>query len=119
MEKTKHIEAVRKAQIELEELGNRNIRLKEELSEAVRREVNAAFVEKAERFQQSFLEKDQIIALLRHDARILIEKLKLDIATDADLVQCTRLKADVRRLASNASENTLSFQSFLANEPAN
>ncbi|MFA6059134.1 MAG: hypothetical protein WC756_13100 [Taibaiella sp.] len=59
----------------LNELRTRNVQLKEQLSQAIKGDVSLSFVEQAEIFQQKFVEKDQILELLRHDVRAMLDKL--------------------------------------------
>lgn len=49
-----------------------NIILKNRLSNAVQQEVSKAYIERAENFQQRFIEKDQIVELLRHEINTLL-----------------------------------------------
>ncbi len=49
-----------------------NIILKNRLSNAVQQEVSKAYIERAENFQQRFIEKDQIVELLRHEIYTLL-----------------------------------------------
>lgn len=49
-----------------------NIILKDRLSNAVQQEVSKAYIERAENFQQRFIEKDQIVELLRHEINTLL-----------------------------------------------
>lgn len=51
----------------LEELRNENVQLKNHLAEIVKGEVSTDLLQKAELFQGLFLNKDVVIALLRHD----------------------------------------------------
>ncbi|HEY0297786.1 MAG TPA: hypothetical protein VGB84_01065 [Arachidicoccus sp.] len=56
----------------LEKIKQENIILKNRLANAVKQEVSKVFIEEAEQFQQRFIEKDQIVDLLRHDINVLL-----------------------------------------------
>ncbi len=58
----------------LEKLRQENILLKNRLSVAVQQQESRTFLEEAESFQQRFVDKDQVIDLLRHDISILAWK---------------------------------------------
>ena len=113
------IEEVERVQAELNELRNRNILFKEQLSDALSRDVSPDFVEKAEWYQQCFLETDQVIDILRHDLNMLLNKLKLDNPTADKDIQCSKLKTDVKKLARSITEISRSFHTFLEQDPAN
>lgn len=51
----------------LDEVKFENIRLKNLLAEAISKNVSRKFVEEAEAFQQKFLDKEQVVELLRHE----------------------------------------------------
>lgn len=113
------IEEVESVQAELNKLRNRNILFKEQLSDALSREVGPDFVEKAEWYQQCFLETDQVIDILRHDLNMLLNKLKLDNPTADEEIQCGQLKTDVKKLARSIIGISRSFRTFLKQDSVN
>lgn len=119
MEQTNYIEEVKKIQTALNELRNRNLLLKEQLSEALSQDVNTDFVEKAEWFQQCFLATDQVIDLLRHEINTLLKDLSDGGRKPDSENQCTKLKTDVKKLGRSMGENERMFRTFLARDPAN
>lgn len=119
MEQTNYIEEVKKIQTALIELRNRNLLLKEQLSEALSQDVNTDFVEKAEWFQQCFLETDQVIDLLRHEINALLKDLHNGDHKPESESQCIKLKTDVKKLGRSMDENERMFRTFLAHDPAN
>lgn len=83
----------------LHELKTENIRLKDQLSLTISGPVSPEFIDLAERFQQHFVEKDQVIDLLRHEINTLIPRLAAPAqAGDALLQQCRILERDMERL---------------------
>lgn len=59
----------------LSELKMDNVQLKNRLSKAISGRVSSDFIEKAELFQQQFVEKDLVIDLLRRDFILLREEI--------------------------------------------
>lgn len=96
----------------LNELRVENIHLKDSLSQAISREVSHEFVEQAERFQQHFIEKDQVIDLLRHEINMLVHKLAGKGMTGED--ECIILKKDTEQLIGEFHRMKTSFASFLS-----
>lgn len=107
------IKESRKWQTVLNELRARNIQLKEQLSQAINSDVSLSFVEQAELFQQNFIEKDQILDLLRHDVKDMLDKLsEHPITTVADR-QYTILKKDIMKLIDEFRQMEMSFLLFV------
>ena len=101
---------------ELNSLRTDNIRLKDALSKAVCKDVHSSFVEQAERFQQHFVEKDQIMDILRQDINKLMVRITTGKITDADLHQHTSLKKDMQQLSEAFRNMKMAFAKFLASE---
>ncbi|SEI54456.1 hypothetical protein SAMN05216327_102364 [Dyadobacter sp. SG02] len=66
------VEKVRVLLFELDYLKQENINLKNGLSRALQGKLAGNFVEKAEEFQQMFINKDQVIDLFRHEVSTLM-----------------------------------------------
>lgn len=66
-------ENISKWQAVLKELRMENIQLKNELSAIIKKDINSMLLEKAEHFQQRFVQKDQLIDLLRLDINKLLK----------------------------------------------
>jgi len=94
----------------LNELRVENIRLKDQLSAAISQDVSHEFVEKAEQFQQRFVEKDQVIDLLRHDI-IMLHTVKSN--ADTHQRQFTVLEKDMKQLIHEFYQMKTSFASFI------
>lgn len=97
----------------LNELRTENIRLKNQLSEAISHEVSPTFVERAEQFQQQFIEKDQVMDLLRHDINTMLYKVSDYTGTDAEERQYTLLEKDIEKLIYEFHQMKISFSGFL------
>lgn len=112
-DRSHYISESRKWLTALNELRAENILLKEQLSEAVQREVSPRFVEQADLFQQSFIEKDQIMDLLRYDINNLLYRLPDRNMNSADERQCIVLEKDMRQLVLEFGQMKTSFAGFL------
>jgi len=95
----------------LHELRGENIRLKDQLSEAISRDVSPDFIDTVERFQQLFLEKDQIIDLLRHDIKVLL--YSKEPITDSEERQYIVIEKDIEQLTDDFHKMKTSFGDFL------
>ncbi|MCF3107648.1 hypothetical protein LL912_02535 [Niabella sp. CC-SYL272] len=71
----------------LSELKMDNVLLKNRLSKAISGKVPSGFVEQAELFQQQFVDKDQVIDLLRRDVILLQEEIYRKGMTEANSIQ--------------------------------
>lgn len=107
------IKECRKWQTVLNELRTRNVQLKEQLSQAVNGDVSLSFVEQAELFQQKFVEKDQILELLRHDVKAMLDKLSEHPTNGAADRQYTMLKKDMVKLMDEFHHMEISFSQFV------
>ena len=103
----------------LNELRIENVQLKEQLSEAISHEVSLALVEKAEQFQQQFVEKDQIIDLLRHDINTMLEKLHERTITRTEENQYAIMQEDMTKLIREFHQIAVTFYQFLGNSDLN
>ncbi|MFA6059149.1 MAG: hypothetical protein WC756_13175 [Taibaiella sp.] len=108
------IKECRKWQTVLNELRTRNVQLKEQLSQAIKGDVSLSFVEQAEIFQQKFVEKDQILELLRHDVRAMLDKLLEHGITGTVERQYSLLKKDIAKLMDEFYQMEMSFSEFVA-----
>jgi uncharacterized protein YdcH (DUF465 family) len=108
------IKECRKWQAVLNELRTRNVQLKEQLSQAINGEVSLSFVEQAELFQQKFVEKDQILELLRYDVKSMLDKLLEHLIAGGAERQYTILKKDMVKLMDEFHFMEISFSQFVA-----
>ena len=97
----------------LSELRTENIRLKELLSEAISHEVSFQFVDQAEEFQQLFVEKDQVLDLLRYEIIMLLSRLSGGEMTATDERQCAVLEKDMEQFILEFRQMEHAFCSFL------
>ena len=96
----------------LNELRIENIRLKGQLSDAINQDVSLAFVEQAEQFQQQFLEKDQVIDLLRHDIKTMLDKSSELAITRTERQKYEVLEKDISKLIHEFHQAAISFYQF-------
>jgi hypothetical protein len=108
------IKECKKWQAVLNELRTRNVQLKEQLSQAINSEVSLSFVEQAELFQQKFVEKDQILELLRYDVKSMLDKLSEHLIVGIAERQYTVLKKDIVKLMDEFHFMEISFSQFVA-----
>lgn len=102
----------------LNELKVENIHLKNQLSEIIRGQVNQKFVEQAEWFQQRFVEKDQVIDLLRYEMRTLRDNLSgPEILSEEKARQFVILEKDIEHLAYQFRQMKVSFNGLLSQPP--
>lgn len=97
----------------LNELRTENIRLKELLSAAIRNDVSLDFVARAEQFQERFVDKDQLIDLLRHDINTARYGLSAAGMTQTEQRQYKILGKDIRQLVEEFRKMEQSFADFL------
>ncbi|ANH80840.1 hypothetical protein A8C56_07465 [Niabella ginsenosidivorans] len=101
--------------VALNELKVENILLKNRLSETISGQVDLKFIEQAECFQQRFVEKDQVIDLLRHEISILLQKVSdRGKITNSGKFQCAVLERDIHRLVYEFQQMKISFISLLS-----
>ena len=109
-----YIKECRKWLAVLNELRIRNVQLKEQLSQAINGDVSLSFVDQAELFQQKFVEKDQILELLRYDIKATFDKLPEHLITNAAERQYAILKKDILKLTEEFQQMETSFSQFVA-----
>lgn len=97
----------------LYELRLKNSRLKDLLSEAIQREVQLSFIEQAEDFQQKFIDKDQVIELLRRDLNYISARAHTGAYSEDDRQQLSVLDRDIRKFLHEFREMEHSFRTFL------
>lgn len=98
----------------LEDVKFEQIRLKNLLAEAISKNVSRKFVEEAEAFQQKFLDKEQVVELLRHDIISMMTN-KSDVVRTGLLFNS--LERDMLRLqAEIATLKALFYQYLESNE---
>jgi hypothetical protein len=106
------IKECRKWQSALNDLRTRNVQLKEQLSQAIHGEVSLSFVEQAEFFQQQFVEKDQIIDLLRHDINSMLSKISENEMICNEIPQYNILQKDIAKLIDEFQQMEMYFSRF-------
>jgi hypothetical protein len=114
LEKAHCIKECRKWQAILSGLQMQNIRLKEQLSFAISHDVSLEFVEQAELYHQMFLDKDQLIDLLRHDMNVMLPEISQPEITDNAIRQYIMLSKDIEKLISEFHQMEMSFLGFIA-----
>ncbi len=96
----------------LEKLRQDNVCLKNRLSAAVQHTVSRSFLEAAEFYQQRFIDKDQIIDLLRYDISNLAHKSMQGGQAVSEL-QVRHLAKDIDALVSEFNQMKDSFNRYL------
>lgn len=91
-----------------------NVSLKEQLSEAVRKEVSPAYVMEAEQFLQYFIDQDQVIDLLRYDISRLLAAWTAEGLSRDDERRYHKLEQDTSQLIAAFSLKKNAFIRFLA-----
>jgi hypothetical protein len=113
LKKAHCIKECRKWQTLLNELRIQNIGLKEQLSQAISHDVSLEFVEQAELYHQMFLDKDQLIDLLRHDINIILSAMPQPGIADNEGLQYIILRKDIEKLISDFHQMEISFSRFV------
>lgn len=100
----------------LEKLRQENVQLKNRLSTAIQQQVSRSFLDEAELFQQRFIDKDQVIDLLRHDISLLARKSMHtgQKATESSGNKARLLAKDIRTLVEEFNLMRDSFNQCLA-----
>jgi regulator of replication initiation timing len=111
--KNTHTKELRKWQELLKSLRMENTQLKDRLSGAISREVSNDFVDKAELYQQRFIEKDQVIDILRLEVHYLLQKFSASENSAGNEQQYRVLEKDIEKLIAEFQQMALSFSSFL------
>ncbi|RXK86941.1 hypothetical protein [Filimonas effusa] len=99
----------------LDELRQVNILLKNRLVHALKQDVSRNFIETAEYYHQKFIDKDQLIRLLRHDITSLLEE-HIDAQDDSApwLSRFFTLEKDMQRIISEFSGMKAAFETYLS-----
>jgi hypothetical protein len=108
-----YVQEMEQWQVTIKTLQQENNSLKDRLSETIRQKLRFPFVEEAEYFQQIFIEKDQVINLLRHDMISLLNKLSLDGNTNAYEQEFLLLEKDLEKFVLEFQRMKTSFANFL------
>lgn len=90
------LEQIKDWQLQIDQLRLENNRLRDRLAKIISMEVSASFLEKAEHFNQKFIDMDQIIELMRHEVTDLISTSDNVISEQVD-VTFIRFKQDIER----------------------
>ncbi|XZF15714.1 hypothetical protein ACTHGU_06225 [Chitinophagaceae bacterium MMS25-I14] len=108
------VSAVREWLTILDELRQENIRLQDRLSATIKDEVSRTFIEDAEAFQQKFIDKDQVINLLRYDIAGLLKQMQLPVqANIRSILQARQLEKDLHKVISRFNLLKDSFDKYL------
>ncbi|MGF7231231.1 hypothetical protein [Arachidicoccus sp.] len=102
----------------LDWIRQENVLLKNRLSNAVQQEVNKSYLARAEHFQQKFIEKDQIVELLRHEINtLLMSHYNHYHRQETSLMQKKfhLLKRDIEKVKDEFELLKLSFEQYLLN----
>jgi polyhydroxyalkanoate synthesis regulator phasin len=104
--------AINKWQAKIDALRFENNRMKDRLANAMSKDVSISFLEEAEMFHQEFMDKDQIIDLIRHEMAnmLLTEENTISLSRRQ---QSVNLKKDIRRLERELSKLGDLFSSHL------
>lgn len=98
----------------IDNLKQENVILKNRLSEVVKGTLSNSLIDSAESFQQKFINKDQVIDLLRHDISDLLAGIsKRNMAGDND-DKISLLRRDVQRIVLEFNKMKSSFERFLS-----
>ena len=100
-------------QTQLEQLRLENNKLKNLLAKAISKEVSASFVEAAEAYQQKFIDKDQVVDLIRHELASLISAADSNALSEQSR-QYVKLKMDIQRFVKEYNQLKSSFLKHLA-----
>lgn len=107
-------EEVRVLLFELAYLKQENTNLKNGLSRALRDKVAGSFVEKAEEFQQMFINKDQVIDLFRHEVSTLMIAGPPETRNGQHSEKVVEMQQEIEVLISCFFEMRAAFEKYLA-----
>jgi hypothetical protein len=103
----------------LDYLQQENIMLKNRLAEIMKCQVDKNMLEQAEAYQNTFLGKDAILAILRHDIKE-VDKLLTQINGEANgagvrlLKRQLKLRQDMEKMENEFNRVKAQFNSYLA-----
>lgn len=101
----------------LDELRQLNIGLKNRLVSELKQEVTRNFIETAEYYQQKFVDKDQMVRLLRHDITGLVEdSARMPEENLAWSERFYSLEKDMERLIAEFSRMKAGFEHYLSDK---
>lgn len=102
----------------LDFIQQENIHLKNSLADILKIELSDAMLEDAEYFQNQFLNKDTVIALLRRDIAIQSQQLEQDLRTQEigkkSLKQQDKLRGDMEKMEKEFSKLKFQFNNYLS-----
>ncbi|ANI89833.1 hypothetical protein A9P82_11355 [Arachidicoccus ginsenosidimutans] len=101
----------------LEKIKQENIILKNRLADAIKQDVSKDFIEYAEYFQQRFIEKDQIVDLLRHDINMMLSAgSHLHKSSDKSQLKkfASQMTDDIEKSRLEFEQLKISFNTYLS-----
>lgn len=105
---------VRGLLFELDYLKQENTNLKNGLSAALQDQVNGSFIEKAEEFQQMFINKDQVIDLFRHEVTALAIETSPDTENGEEPGKIGQMQREIEVLTTCFFEMKAAFEKYLS-----
>nr|WP_295927483.1 hypothetical protein [uncultured Dyadobacter sp.] len=105
---------VRGLLLELDYLKQENTNLKNGLSMALQDRVNGNFIEKAEEFQQMFINKDQVIDLFRHEVTALSIGSSPDGGNGVEPGRIVQMQREIEVLTTCFFEMKAAFEKYLS-----
>jgi hypothetical protein len=94
----------------LDYLQQENVYLKNHIADIIRHGISAGELEHLENFQNRFINKDAILALLRHD---IVDQIKLTERVKGK-AKLDKLRKDMRQIESEFSNLKFEFNNYLA-----
>lgn len=96
-----------------------NIQMKNRLAEILKNEVNVAFLEKLEFYQNKFLNKDTVITLFRHEIakhdQTLTNEWDGDVVFNKKIIKRqSKLRQDLRAIEREFNDIKFDFNSYVA-----
>ncbi|MBS1585928.1 MAG: hypothetical protein JSS82_10340 [Bacteroidetes bacterium] len=103
----------------LDFIQQENIHLKNSLADILKVALSDGMLEEAEYFQNQFLNKDTVIALLRRDIALQSQELerKSQVGEDADkksIKQQEKLRSDIEKMEKEFSKLKFQFNNYLS-----
>lgn len=105
---------VRVLLFELDYLKQENANLKNGLSKALQNKASRNFIEKAEEFQQMFINKDQVIDLFRHEVTALATESPLDGMNGQESEKVVQMQQEIEVLITCFFEMKTTFEKYLS-----
>lgn len=107
-------EYVRVLLLELDYLKQANTNLKNGLSRALQDQVAGSFVEKAEEFQQMFINKDQVIDLFRHEVSALMIAAPFNARNGQHSEKVVEMQQEIEVLITCFFDMKTAFEKYLS-----